>query len=199
MRAQKEDLLRKPTTTFYGRLPRALSLKIESLAWLQLWSLGPKKLQGVNICSLINYTTVIFSSELIWIDWSTQKVANFWFSKSFFYVKTQQNTSHFFFIEDFKIRRITFISDIFSLFSFLKHSVLWNRGQFLACSNQFWWKNNWSIIYLWAPTPSSLFGAKLHDCNHSKRRSSYGLTSAPSLVVHIVYAYLIRNPVSWPG
>ena len=29
MRAQKEDLLRKPTTTFYGRLPRALLLKIE--------------------------------------------------------------------------------------------------------------------------------------------------------------------------
>ena len=106
------------------------------LAWLQLWSLGSNKLQGVDICSLINYTTIIFSSELIWIDWSTQKVANFWFSKSFFYVKNPPNSSQFFFIEEFKIRRITFISDTFWLFSFLKHSIFWNRTQFLACSNQ---------------------------------------------------------------
>ena len=135
--------------------------------------------------------------DLDWLEHA--KGGKFLVFKVIFLCQNSAEYVSFFFIEDFKIRRITFISDIFSLFSFLKHSVLWNRGQFLACSNQFWWKNNWSIIYLWAPTPSSLFGAKLHDCNHSKRRSSYGLTSAPSLVVHIVYAYLIRNPVSWPG
>ena len=75
------------------------------------------KLQGVDICSLINYTLIIFSLELIWIDWSTQKVANFWFSKSFFYVKNQPNSSDFFFIEEYNIRRRTFINDTFRLFS----------------------------------------------------------------------------------
>ena len=135
MRAQKEDLLRKHTTTFYGRIPRALLLKIERVAWLQLWSLGPNKLQRVNICSLINYTTIIFSSETIWIDWGTQKMANFWFSKSIFYFKNKQNSSHFFSLKTW-IRRITFISDNFWLFSFLKHSVFWNSTQFLACSNK---------------------------------------------------------------
>ena len=41
------------------------------LAWLQLWSLGPHKLQEVDICSLMNYTPIIFS-----VDWSTRKVSN---------------------------------------------------------------------------------------------------------------------------
>ena len=38
-----------------------------------------------GIWSLMNYTAIIFSSELIWI--------NFWFSKLFFYVKNQPNSS----------------------------------------------------------------------------------------------------------
>ena len=46
----------------------------EILAWLQLWSLGPNKLQGVGICPLINHLPIIFSPKLIWIDWSSPKI-----------------------------------------------------------------------------------------------------------------------------
>ena len=44
------------------------------VSWLQLWSLGPNKLQGVGICQLINYTPIIFSSKLIWIDLNSPKI-----------------------------------------------------------------------------------------------------------------------------
>ena len=36
-------------------------------------------------------------------------IAQFWFPKSFFYVKNQPNLSDFFFIEIYKNRRATFI------------------------------------------------------------------------------------------
>ena len=37
----------------------------------------------------------MFSLELIWIDWSTQKVETFWFLKSYFYSKNQLNLIFF--------------------------------------------------------------------------------------------------------
>ena len=42
-----------------------------------------------------------------------RNIAQFWFSKSIFYVKNQPKLSDFFFIEEYKNRRITFIIDIF--------------------------------------------------------------------------------------
>ena len=52
--------------------------------------------------------TILFGS--IWNGRSN--IAQFWFSKSFFYVKKSAE-SFFFFIEEYEIRRTTFIFDIF--------------------------------------------------------------------------------------
>jgi hypothetical protein len=40
-------------------------------------------------------------------------IAQFWFSKSLFYAKNRPNLSDFVFIEKYKNRRRTFITDIF--------------------------------------------------------------------------------------
>jgi hypothetical protein len=71
---------------------------------------------GVDICSLIDQTPIIFSSELIWIDWSTQKVVNFWFSKSFFYVKTR--ICLFFSIEEYKLGEKHLLETLYDRFHF---------------------------------------------------------------------------------
>ena len=95
-----------------------------SMITIQLWSLGakqPDKLYGNHFLIRID------------LEWLLHlKGVKFLFSKSFFYVKFV-----YFFIEEYKLRRRTFINDAFWLFSFLKHSIFWNRTQFLACSNQF--------------------------------------------------------------
>ena len=57
-----------------------------------------------------------FSSELIWNDWSTPKVANFWFSKSFFYVK---NLAKF----------------VFWFFSLKNNMFLWTKHEQENCWN----------------------------------------------------------------
>ena len=52
---------------------------------------------------------LVFGS--IWNGWSN--IAQFWLSKSFFYVKNQPNLSKKKFIEEYRNRRTTFIIDIF--------------------------------------------------------------------------------------
>ena len=39
-----------------------------------MWSLGPTKPQRVDMYPLIDYMTIIFSSQLIWVDWSKWNV-----------------------------------------------------------------------------------------------------------------------------
>ena len=110
------------------------------LAWLQLWSLRPNKLQ-IDICLLINYTVTIFSSELIWIDWSTQKVANLWFSKSFFYVKNQPNSSIFFSLKNITLEEellLVLLLDYFHNWNTLFSEIAPKFWQAPINPNQFW-------------------------------------------------------------
>ena len=106
------------------------------------------------------------------VDWSTQKVVNFRFSKSFDYCKNQPNLS-IFFIEEYRIRRRTFISSNYWISSFFKHYIFWNCSQLLACSNQSKFQinldkdNNLSVgIYLF-PVFCLADSLKLHNCNHA--------------------------------
>ena len=48
--------------------------KICVLAWLQLWTLGPNKLQAVDICPLINFTPIIFYQNLFGLIGARQKL-----------------------------------------------------------------------------------------------------------------------------
>ena len=119
-----------------------------TLAWLQLCSLGPNKLQGVDICSLINYSTIIFSSELIWIDWSTRKVANFSMSKI-------SLIRLIFSLKNIKLKLgeellLMTLFDCFHFWSTLLSEITPNFWGAPINSNQFRWKNNWRIIYQWA-------------------------------------------------
>ena len=110
---------------------RSTSMPITSaLAWLQLWSLGPKKLQGVDIWLTDKlYANYFFIGiEFNWLEHT--KVANFWFSKSFFFVKNQPNSSQFFFhwrISNKKkksccfCRSLNFIHEIFEKMKYWKN------------------------------------------------------------------------------
>ena len=127
------------------------------LAWLQLWSLGTNKLRGVNICSLINYTPIVFTLELIWVDWSKRNVADFWFSKYRISANSFRGNYSFLILAEtirgnticnfliskiswnhlivliggYKIKRRYSNNDTFWLFSFLKSYIFWIQTQFL--------------------------------------------------------------------
>ena len=123
------------------------------LAWLQLWSLGPTKLQRVDICSLMNYTPIIFSSDLIWIDWSTWKMANFCFSNSFSMSKISLVCLIFFSSQNIKLGEIFLLPTLFNYFHFwstLFSEIKPNFRRAPINPNQFRWKNNWQMIYQWA-------------------------------------------------
>ena len=89
------------------------------LAWLRLWSLEPKKLQGVGLFGHWLYVNCF--NQNCWLE--HKKGVQFLVFKVIFLCQNQLNVSNFFFIEGYRIRRITFISKTFWLLSFLKHSV----------------------------------------------------------------------------
>ena len=76
-----------------------------------------------NFCTKtwINWMDIsTFFFERCLADWCpimnlALKIAKFWLSKSIFYVKNYQNSSKFFFIEEYEIRSTTSINDTFNL------------------------------------------------------------------------------------
>ena len=52
------------------------------------------------------------------------EIANFWLSKSIFYIKNYPNLSIFFFTEEYQFRSTLFVIDIFWQLQFLKHFIL---------------------------------------------------------------------------
>ena len=102
---------------------------------------------------IFNFMPIFFSSELIWIDWSTRNVVNFWFSKSFFYVKNQPNLSIFFSLKNTKSGEELLSMTLFDYFHFwstLFSEIVPNFWRAPINPNQFRWKNNWCIIHQWA-------------------------------------------------
>jgi len=81
-----------------------------------------------------NHTPIIFSSKLIWIDWSTQKVEIFWFLKLYFYSKNQLNLSISFSLKNIKLGQelllVNFlIISIFEVLYFLQSRPIFGKLQ----------------------------------------------------------------------
>ena len=97
------------------------------------------------------YANWFFLLELIWIDWSTRKVAHFWFSKLFFYVKNQPNSSK---LKNIKLGKEVLLVTLFCLLQSIQINF---DEQFIGVE----------FISEHIPTPCKLFDPKLYNCNHA--------------------------------